>query len=142
VRCRSSHLDVLHLDQLDVSHDACEGILEIVHHHLHHRFLEALHAHQFQIGRLDLRFLALQFVLQPLDPQDRTHLGQQLHLVDRLAQEVVGAVFQGLDLVFEGVERRHHDDREEAGLVTPLQPLAQLEAAHFGHHHVQQEQVR
>ena len=134
---RSHHLDALHLDQLDVAHDARQGVLEVVDHHLHHRLLEPLHAHEFLVDRLDLRFLALQLVLQPLDPQDRAYLGEQLHLVDRLAQEVVGAVFQGLDLVLEGVERRDHDDRKETRLVPSLQALAQLETAHLGHHHVQ-----
>ena len=61
------------------------------------------------VPRGELVGLALDRVLVALDPGQRRHPGQQLALVDRLGQEVVGAGLERLDLLLVAARRHHHD---------------------------------
>jgi len=59
--------------------------------------------------------------------------------VERLGKVVVGAEFQPLDLVVEGIAGRNDDHRSRAA--TPLQLFEQPQAAAAGQHDVQQDAV-
>jgi hypothetical protein len=76
--------------------------------------------------------------LQPGEAADARH---QHEFVDGLGQELVGPGVQPLDAVVPAVQRgdQHHGD--VTGGVVVLEPAADLEAAHAGHHHVQQDDV-
>ena len=110
-------------------------------------------AHPLQLGdlRLDtglqlavpgsqLVGLALDRVLVALDPGQGRHPGQQLALVDRLGQEVVGAGLQGLHLLLVAARGDHHD-RQVGGVGLLADPAAHLVAVHAGHHDVQEDEV-
>ena len=58
--------------------------------------------------------LAPHLVLQRLDAQQRAHAGEELGLVDRLRQEIVGAGLDALDPLLLRIERRDEDDRAAA----------------------------
>ena len=62
-------------------------------------------------------------------------------MVDRFDEDVVGAELDGLDPVLHAVERRHHDDRNEPGLLVSLEHTANREPVHQRHHDVEQDQV-
>src|SRR3989442_4352486 len=53
----------------------------------------------------------------------------------------LGAVLEGLHLVLERVEGRDQYDGQKTRLIATLEPLAQLEAAHLGHHDVEEEEI-
>ena len=83
-------------------------------------------AHALELGHLlgdallELRIPFLQrlglsphLVLQRLDAQQRAHAREQLGLVDRLGQEIVGAGLDALDPLLLRIERRDEDDGQE-----------------------------
>ena len=71
--------------------------------------------------------------------QDAADAGAQFRQVERLGKVVVGAEFQPLDLVVEGIAGRNDDHRSRAA--TPLQLFEQPQAAAAGQHDVQQDAV-
>ncbi len=83
-----------------------------------------------------------QFVQHDLQPGQAAHAREQDEIVDRLGEEFVGARLQPRDAVGAAVQGgdQHHWDVAGGGVV--LQPTADLEAVHAGHHHVQQDDVR
>ena len=77
---------------------------------------------QLLVPGRELVGLALDRVLVALDPGQRGHPGEQLVLVDRLGQEVVGTGLERLDLLLVAARRDHHDRQvRRAG---PLPDLA------------------
>src|SRR5438132_1625309 len=89
----------------------------------------------------ELGSLSLDRVVELLDPEQRADAHQQLRLVDRLSEEVVGPGLEALDALFRGVKRRHHDHREDPGRWVLADPAADLVAGHTRHDHVEQHQV-
>ncbi len=70
--------------------------------------------------------------------QFRLDVGQQLGDFERLAQIVVGAVREALDLIFDLSARAEHHDRR----VGDAPELGQhVESAHFRHHYVEHDEV-
>ena len=82
-----------------------------------------------------------QFVAQSLEAQEAFHARDELQVVDRLGEEIVGASFQAAHTVGRLVERSHHDDRDMHGLGIGFQPLTDLEAIHARHHDVEKDEV-
>ena len=73
--------------------------------------------------------------------EQRPDPAEQLDLVDRLGEEVVGA---GLDAALEVaglVQGGDHQDGDVLRRRVGPEPLADLEAAELRHHHVEQDQV-
>ena len=58
----------------------------------------------------------------------------------RLSDVIVGAQFQSHDLVYFLSSRGQHDDRDRRPLALEL--FANIQPAHAGHHHVENDQVR
>jgi hypothetical protein len=84
----------------------------------------------------------LKRLLKALDPEHRIDPRSKLREIDRLGDVIVGARLEALDLVVGRVERRLHDDRDERERPVPLDAARDLEAVHFRHHHVEQDEVR
>ena len=82
-----------------------------------------------------------ELVGQHLQPHQAPHPRHQLQVVDRLGQEIVGAGFKPADAVRHVIERGNHHDRDMRGRRIALQPPADLETVHVGHHHVEQHDV-
>jgi hypothetical protein len=88
------------------------------------------------------RGLALaQFVQDQLEARQAAHAGEQHDVVDRLGQEVRSARLQALDAVGAAIQRRDQHHGDVAGDGVFLEFLADGEAVHAGHHHVQQDHV-
>ena len=80
-------------------------------------------------------------VVVALDPQRGTRRAQQLALVERLGQEVVGAgLDRALDLLLVAAGGDHHD-RQEGRRGRLADPPAHLVAVDAGHHDVEQDEV-
>ena len=90
----------------------------------------------------ELARLSLDRVVELLDPQKGAHAREQLGLIDRLGEEVVGPGLEAVDPLLGRIERRHHDHGEDAGRRVLTDPAAHFVAGHARHHHVQQHQVR
>ncbi len=58
--------------------------------------------------------LPVHLVVERLDAQQRVHAREQLGLVDRLGQEIVGAGLDALDALLRRVERGDQHDRQHA----------------------------
>ncbi len=85
--------------------------------------------------------LPLHLVLQRFHAQQRAHAGEELGLVDRLRQKIVGAGLDALDPLTLRIERGHEDDRQERRRGIGAQVPANVVAGQAGHHHVQQNEV-
>jgi hypothetical protein len=73
--------------------------------------------------------------------QQRAYARDQLGLIDRFRQEVVGARLDALDSLLVRVERGHQYHRKDTGArVLPDAP-ADLVAIHARHHHVQEHEI-
>jgi len=59
----------------------------------------------------------------------------------RLADKIIGTAIDSALDVAELVQGGNHDDGDVAGVGVVLEPPADLESAHLGHHHVEQDQV-
>ncbi len=79
-------------------------------------------------------------VVVALDPRQRRHPGQQLALVERLGDEVVGSRLEGAEPLFASAGRDHHDRKEFGRRVGP-DPAADLVAVHLRHQDVEQDEV-
>jgi hypothetical protein len=79
--------------------------------------------------------------VQALDPEQRPHAGEQLRLVDRLREEIVGAGLDALHALLGGIEGGHHDHRQHRGRLRLAELLAHLVARHPRHHDVEQHEV-
>ena len=75
-----------------------------------------------------------------LEPRERPDPGEQLGLVERLGEEVVGAGLEPLQALRTATGGDHHD-REELGAWVLPDPAADLAAVHAGHLHVEQDDV-
>ena len=75
-----------------------------------------------------------------LHPQEGADAGEELGLVERLRQEVVGAGVEGLLLLLAAARGDRHD-RQERGRGVRAQPAAELIAAHTGHDDVGEDEV-
>ena len=82
-----------------------------------------------------------QFVGRHLQPHQRAHAREQRDVGDRLGEEIVGAGLEPAHPVGRLVERRHHHHRNVMRRRIGLEPAADLEAVHLGHHHVEQHDV-
>ena len=82
-----------------------------------------------------------QLVDHRLQARQAAHAGEQHHVVDGLGQEVVGARFQAGDPIGAAVQRGHQHHGHVAGQRIVLQPTADVEAVHAGHHHVEQHDI-
>ena len=80
-------------------------------------------------------------VLQRLDAQQRPHAREQLGLVDRLGQEVVGAGLDALDALLLRVERRDQHDRQQRRRWVGAEATADVVAGQARHHDVEQHEV-
>jgi hypothetical protein len=76
-----------------------------------------------------------------LEPRQRTHAGDQRQFRDRLGQKVVGPGFEPAHPVGRLIERGNHDHRNMMGDGVGLQPPADFEPVHVGHHHVEQDEI-
>ena len=88
-----------------------------------------------QLGRL-----LLDRVVVPLDSNQGAYPGQQLGLVERLVDEVVGAGLDGADLLLFSA-RSDHDHRQESRPWIFADPAADLVPIHSRHQDVQQNEV-
>ena len=61
--------------------------------------------------------------------------------IERLGQIILGAGFDAAHDAVDLVERGNHDDRDVAGLLRRLEPAQHLEAAHFRHDEIEQDEV-
>ena len=82
-----------------------------------------------------------ELVVQRLHAQERAHARQQLRLIDRLRQEIVGPRLDALHPLLPGLERGDHHDGQHRGRAILAQLLAHLVARHARHHHVEQHDV-
>ena len=95
-------------------------------------------------GRFDLGQVGqgpVELALEVADPEQAPDPAEQLDLVHRLGQEVVGPDLDAPLEVGGLVQGGDHQDQEVAGLRVGPELLADLEAGEPGHHHVEQEQV-
>ena len=90
-------------------------------------------APQPAVERLDL-------VVVGLHAQQRAHAGEQLGLVERLRDEVVGARLERAPLLLLARRGDHHH-RQERGRRIGAQAAADLVAVESRHHHVEQHEV-
>ena len=65
----------------------------------------------------------------------------QLLLVDRFGEEVVGTGLDALDAILGRIQGGHDDDRYAPGFAIVLQHPADGEAVYLRHHHVQENQI-
>ena len=82
-----------------------------------------------------------QFVDHDLEAGERAYASDQLHFVDRLGDEIVGAGLEAAHAVGWTVERRDHHDGQMRGRNVALEASADLETIHLGHHDVEQNDV-
>ena len=144
------------LEHVEVAHDARERLVqaERVLERLIEAFFQAApvvdaregvgagDAHELIVDREQLRPLALDFLLQRLDPKERPDPRLELGEVDRLGDVVVGPGVETDDLVLGRVERRLNDDRDEGQRLIALDAPGDLEAVDLGEHDVEQNEIR
>jgi hypothetical protein len=82
-----------------------------------------------------------QLVGKGLETDEALDARHELHVVDRLGEEVVGADFETADAVGRLIERGDHQHRNVLRLLAGLQAAANLEAIHFRHHDVEEDDV-
>jgi hypothetical protein len=80
-------------------------------------------------------------VVGALEPELRQHARQHHRVVDGLGHVVVGAGAERADDVVARVVRRAHDDGQQRGVARLAHLLQHLDAAHAGHHDVEQDQL-
>ena len=83
---------------------------------------------------------AREVVVVALHPQEGADAGEELGLVERLRQEVVGARVERLFLLLAAARGDSHD-RQECRRGVRAQPAAELIAAHTGHDDVGEDEV-
>ncbi len=144
------------LEHVEIAHDARERLAqaERVLEGLVEAFFEAApvvdaregvgprDAHELIVDREQLRPLAFDFLLQGLDPQERSDPRLELGEIDRLGDVVVGPGVETDDLVLGRVERRLNDDRDEGQRLVALDAPGDLEAVDLGEHDVEQNEIR
>ena len=75
-----------------------------------------------------------------LDPRQRRHSGEQLALVERFRDEVVGARLEGGQPLFSSAGGDHHDGKEFRCGIGSYSP-ADFVAVHLRHQDVEQDDV-
>ena len=80
-------------------------------------------------------------VAQPFPLQRRADAGAQQDRVERLGEVVLGAGFDAAHRAVKLVERRDDDDRNVVGMRRRLEPAQHLEAAHFRHDEIEQNEI-
>ena len=102
---------------------------------LRHTLLERL------VELVQLHCLGLDRVVVALDAKERPDAHEELVVVERLRNEVVGT---GLDrsLLLGADARRDHDHREHRGLLIRAQPAADGVSVEVRHHDVEEDEIR
>ena len=90
----------------------------------------------------DARDLAQALIHVALAGQHGLHPGDQLALVHRLGEHVVGAVLQQLHAILHALQRGHDDHRNEPGRFALPQGPEDREPVHDRHHDVEEDQIR
>lgn len=93
------------------------------------------------LRRRGFRAAAVERLLEVAQLEEVLDAGQQLDLIDGLGEEVVAAAFAGALHVAELVQGGDHDDGDVAITRIVLEEAADLKAAAFGHHDVEQDEV-
>ena len=83
----------------------------------------------------------LDLVLVALDAQERAHARQQLAVVERLGDEVVGAGLDRLGLLRPDAGG-DHDHRQERGVLVRADAAAHGVAVHPRHDHIEEDEIR
>ena len=96
---------------------------------------------QGPVPRGKLERLLFDRVVIGLDAQQRRHPGQQLRLIERLLNKVVGARFQCAQPLLVAASG-NHDHREIPRRWLGPQPATHLQPVELRHHDVQEHQVR
>ena len=99
------------------------------------------HVAQLLVDFEQLLLSLLECFLQALDAEHRAQARLELRKVDRLGDVVVGTGLEPFHLVLGRVERRLHDDRNEGQRLVALDLPRDLDAADFGHHDVEQDEI-
>ena len=107
---------------------------------LGHLFGDALF--ELQVPFLERLGLAPDLVLQRFHPQQRAHAREQLGLVDRLGQEIVGAGLDAMHALLRRIERGDEHHRQQRGRGVGADAPADVVAGQARHHDVEQHQVR
>ena len=90
---------------------------------------------------VQLGSLGLDRVVIPLDAKERTDTHEELVVVERLRDEIVGTGFDRS--LFLGADaRRDHDHREHRGLVVRAKPPADGVSVDVRHHDVEENEIR
>tara|TARA_R100000365_G_scaffold987_1_gene3594 strand:- start:458 stop:1021 length:564 start_codon:yes stop_codon:yes gene_type:complete len=82
-----------------------------------------------------------QFVTQPLEAGQALHSRQQLNIVDRLGQKVVGTGFKAAHAVRRLIEGGDHDDGDMGRCSVALENLTAGKSVHLRHHHIEQDDI-
>ena len=80
-----------------------------------------------------------QRVVQSFDPEQRADASDELGLLDRLGEEVIGARLEGSYPVVDRAVRRDDHDRDHLAHTAGLDLTARLEPVHAGHLDVHQD---
>jgi hypothetical protein len=76
-----------------------------------------------------------------LEAERRPDPRQELPVVDRFREEVVGAGLDATHPVFDGFQRGHQHNRDQPGVGVLLQDAQRADPVHAGHHHVEQDET-
>ena len=80
-------------------------------------------------------------VAQPLPFERGAYARPQQDRVEGLGQIILGAGFDAADDAVKFVEGGNHDDGNVAGMLRRLEPAQHLEAAHFRHDEIEQDEI-
>ncbi len=76
------------------------------------------------------------------DTQKASNACLKFEFVHGLGQKIIGARLDAAFDVADFIEGGDHDDRNTAGARVGLEFLADLEATHARHHHIQKDEIR
>jgi hypothetical protein len=96
---------------------------------------------EFRIPFLELFRLPLHLVLQRLHAEQRAHAREELGLVDRLRQKIVGARLDAFQALALRIKRRHQDHRQQRGFRLRADAPADVVPGQARHHHIEQYEI-